>query len=626
MSVHLRFPIARSTTLFQHIAFSVRVLLIALLSIPVLAGLVGVVLPAFGYFPALDAHAFTFSVFAQLFAIDGVSKMALLSFFTGLTATVISVASAFLLLAVFYRSSYLNKLQTWLSPLLVLPHAAAAIALLFVLSPSGLFSSIVANAINILSSIGIGETDGVGGASTLLPPTWAFPYDTYGISIIVALALKELPFVFLMAVSVMSQPHVKRKLDGYFNSATALGYSPVTVFFKTIFPIVYPQVRLPILAVLAYATANVEIPLLLGPNNPPTLAVAVVQWFNHVDLSMRFQASAAALLQVAVTLVAISVWIVGEKVAKHAQVRFYVNGHRHTGQTLSIIVAYAIVAIYTLLILSIIFSTVLWSFASFWQYPAVLPEGLTLLHWKATLAALAEPFNNTVLLAVLVSSFSVIVAALALEAESLNGDSGNIELNGQSRDKSSPPSYFNGWAGALLSLTLFLPLLVPGVAFLYGLLWFQLAYFNEAVWFHLFISHLVYVLPYVFISLAVAYRKFDPRYIQVAYGMGKTPWQVFVKIKLPLLFAPMLVAFALGLAISFSQYLPTLLSTGGRIATVTTEAVAAASGSSARLTAVYVIVQTLMPLLGFILAWWLPTICFNPMGRYTLLQTRKSKL
>uniref|UniRef100_UPI0035666BE0 ABC transporter permease subunit n=1 Tax=Alteromonas stellipolaris TaxID=233316 RepID=UPI0035666BE0 len=242
---------------------------------------------------------------------------------------------------------------------------------------------------------------------------------------------------------------------------------------------------------------------------------------------------------------------------------------------------------------------------------------LTLLHWQTTLAALAEPFNNTVLLAVLVSGFSVIVATLALEAETFSGNNG---------PKSKPSSFFNGGAGALLSLTLFLPLLVPGVAFLYGLVWFQLAYFNEAVWFHLFVSHLVYVLPYVFVSLAVAYRKFDPRYIQVAYGMGKTPWQVFVKIKLPLLFAPVLVAFALGLAISFSQYLPTLLSTGGRIATVTTEAVAAASGSSARLTAVYVIVQTLMPLLGFILAWWLPTICFNPMGRYTLLQTRKSKL
>ncbi|CAD5272590.1 putative thiamine transport system permease protein [Alteromonas sp. 38] len=617
MSVFSRFTLLRSMTLFQRITLSVRVLLVLLLSLPVLAGLVGVMLPAFGYFPALDAHDFTFTVFAQLLAIDGMGKMVLLSFITGLSATVISVASAFLLLAVFYRSAYLNKLQTWLSPLLVLPHAAAAIALLFVLSPSGFFSSIAANFSNILSSIGTDEAASVGGASTLLPPMWAFPYDSYGISIIIALALKELPFVFLMAITVMSQPHVKRKFDGYFKSATALGYSPVTVFFKVIFPTVYPQARLPILAVLAYATANVEIPLLLGPNNPPTLAVAVVQWFNHVDLSMRFQASAAALLQVAVTLVALCVWVVGEHVAKYAQGHFYSNGFRHTGQVFSSLLAYAIVAVYAVIVLSIIVSTVLWSFASFWQFPAFLPAGLTLLHWKTTLWALAEPFNNTLLLATLVSGFSVIVAIMALEAETVSGHGDH---------NSKPTSYFNGWSGALLSLTLFLPLLVPGVAFLYGLVWFQLAYFNEAVWFHLFISHLVYVLPYVFISLAVAYRKFDPRYAQVAYGMGKTPWQVFVNIKLPLLLAPILVAFALGLAISFSQYLPTLLSTGGRIATVTTEAVAAASGSSARLTAVYVIVQTLMPLLGFVLAWWLPTVCFNPMGRYSLLQTRKSKL
>lgn len=78
-------------------------------------------------------------------------------------------------------------------------------------------------------------------------------------------------------------------------------------------PVIYPQIRLPILAVLAFSTANVEIPLLLGPNNPATLGVAVVQWFNHVDLSLRFQASAAAMIQVGVTLSALLVWCLIEK-------------------------------------------------------------------------------------------------------------------------------------------------------------------------------------------------------------------------------------------------------------------------------------------------------------------------
>ncbi|MFW8590901.1 ABC transporter permease [Glaciecola sp. 2405UD65-10] len=592
-------------TVFERLTLSVRLLLIALLSLPVLAGLIGVLLPAFGYFPALDAHSFTLNVFNQLLAVKGLVSMLVLSFTSGFLATIIAVASAFLLLAVFYRSAFLNKLQSWLSPLLVLPHAAAAIALLFVLSPSGIVASAVVNISEIF-------TNTMSNSGGILPPVWYFPYDKQGISIILALAIKELPFIFLMAVSVLSQPQLKTKFDGYYNSACALGYSPVVAFFKTIFPVVYPQVRLPILAVLAYATANVEIPLLLGPNNPPTLAVAVVQWFNHVDVSMRFQASAAAMLQVAVTLLAIATWRIAEQLFTWLKDWFFTNGNRQTGQWFAQIFAYTMVTIYALLVMLIVVSTLLWSVAGYWSFPSLLPQGFTLLHWQTTLSALAEPFKNTMILAVIVSAFSVLIATLALEAETVKALP-NKHLN-----------KLNGGSSALLSITLFLPLLVPGVAFLYGLVWFQLAYFNDAVWLHLFVSHMVYVLPYVFISLAVAYRKFEPKYIQVANGMGKSPWQVFIHIKLPLLFGPLMIAFALGLAISFSQYLPTLLSTGGRIATVTTEAVAAASGSSTRLTAVYVVVQTIMPILGFLLAWWLPTVCFNPMGRFNLLKIRKA--
>ncbi|MCG8498648.1 MAG: ABC transporter permease, partial [Enterobacterales bacterium] len=65
------------------------------------------------------------------------------------------------------------------------------------------------------------------------------------------------------------------------------------------------------------------------------------------------------------------------------------------------------------------------------------------------------------------------------------------------------------------------------------------------------------------------------------------------------------------LAISFSQYLPTLLASGGTLPTVTTEAVASVSGSSTRLTAVYVIIQAVMPLIGFMIAWYVPVIAMK---------------
>ena len=164
----------------------------------------------------------------------------------------------------------------------------------------------------------------------------------------------------------------------------------------------------------------------------------------------------------------------------------------------------------------------------------------------------------------------------------------------------------------VFSVSVFLPLLVPGVAFLYGLVWLQQLVLQSATWFHTYIAHMVYVVPYVYLSLAVAYRKFDARYIVVAQSLGKSPWQVFVYIKLPLMLGAILIAWALGLAISFSQYLPTLLASGGVIPTVTTEAVASASGSSTRLSAVYVIIQATLPLIGFVLALTLPRFIFNP--------------
>jgi putative thiamine transport system permease protein len=89
-----------------------------------------------------------------------------------------------------------------------------------------------------------------------------------------------------------------------------------------------------------------------------------------------------------------------------------------------------------------------------------------------------------------------------------------------------------------------------------------------------------------------------------------------VRIKLPLLIRPLMAAFAVGLAVSLAQYLPTLLLGGGRIITLTTEAVAIGSGLNRRLAGLYGLLQTLIPLLGFALALWLPGRV-NPLERRT---------
>ncbi|KHT59595.1 ABC transporter permease [Alteromonas macleodii] len=591
--------------MFTHITLVARWCLLLLLCIPVLAGLVGVIFPALGYFPAIGANTFSTQVFAALFDLPDIWQMMWLSLFTGVGSTLLAVIAAFCILATFYQSSLLGKIQGVLSPFLVFPHAAAAISLLFVASPSGIFAAITTR-LNAYFSHAF-TTPFVNEISEMALPAvndGTLLYDGLGLSILIALSLKELPFILLMTLSVMSQPLVKMKLTGYVKVGTALGYSPTASFFKLVLPTIFSQIKLPLLAVLVFATSNVEIPLILGPNNPSTLAVAIMHWFNHIDLSMRLLASSAAVVQVAVSAVAVLLFFGIERLVTYTGKRSLSGGNRYFADAVLRACGFTVMAVYIILICAVVYTVVVYSFAKQWHFPLLLPEGLTLLHWSTATSALTTPLINTLLLGALVSTTSLVLVLFTLESEQLK------------------PA--RAVASNAFSVSLFLPLLVPGVAFLYGLVWFQQLVFQNAVWFHTYIAHMVYVVPYVFLSMAVAYRKFDNRYAMVAQSLGKTPWQVFYHVKLPSLFSAIMVAWALGLAISFSQYLPTLLASGGTLPTVTTEAVASVSGSSTRLTAVYVIIQAVMPLIGFMIAWYMPAVATRRRSRQMLVSDTQS--
>ncbi|MBH0003353.1 ABC transporter permease [Pseudoalteromonas sp. SWYJZ12] len=562
-----------STDMFTRIVkFSPRFLL-ALLILPVLGGLISVLLPAFGYAPVLEQTTFSLQGFNALWQTPGLTQMVTLSVATGLISTLLAFIITLMILAAFFNSPWLNRIQRLLSPILVIPHAAAAIAVGFLIAPSGMISR--------LASPWLSGWE--------LAPNGIFPHDSFGISIILGLTLKELPFLLLMALGVLAQPELGKKLRQQHKVALNLGYCPMTAFFKVILPSLYPLLRLPLLAVLAYASASVEMPLILGPNTPPTLAVAIMHWFNDVDLNLRIKASAGALLQLAVTGGLLALWLGGEKAVKVLFSDSLTNGVREYGgfywQKITVVLTTLVISF---ILLSLI-GLVMWSVAGFWRFPDAMPEQFTLLHFKSALMQMGSPLFNTLAIGLVTTLFAIILTLLCLESEQLS-------------DK--PISRFT-------SLIIYLPLLVPSIAFLFGLVWIQQLVNNQAAFFNVVLTHLLFVLPYVFLSLASSYRRLDPRFAHVAASLGAAPCKVFFKVKLPQLFAPILIAAALGLAISFGQYLPTLLAGGGRIATITTEAVTLANGASRRTSAVYAIMQMALPLIGFILAWVLPKYFFK---------------
>lgn len=364
-----------STDMFTRIVkFSPRFLL-ALLILPVLGGLISVLLPAFGYAPVLEQTTFSLQGFNALWQTPGLTQMVTLSVATGLISTLLAFIITLMILAAFFNSPWLNRIQRLLSPILVIPHAAAAIAVGFLIAPSGMISR--------LASPWLSGWE--------LAPNGMFPHDSFGISIILGLTLKELPFLLLMALGVLAQPELGKKLRQQHKVALNLGYCPMTAFFKVILPSLYPLLRLPLLAVLAYASASVEMPLILGPNTPPTLAVAIMHWFNDVDLNLRIKASAGALLQLAVTGGLLALWLGAEKAVKVLFSDSLTNGVREYGgfywQKITVVLTTLVISF---ILLSLI-GLVMWSVAGFWRFPDAMPEQFTLLHFKSALMQMSSP-------------------------------------------------------------------------------------------------------------------------------------------------------------------------------------------------------------------------------------------
>ncbi|WP_114700188.1 ABC transporter permease [Psychrobacter proteolyticus] len=558
------------------VSFSPK-LLILILILPVLCGLICVLLPALSWVPALEKTTLNLQGFIDLWQTPGITQMAALSLATGLISTLLAFIIALMILAAFFNSVWLQRIEHLLSPILVIPHAAAAIAVGFLIAPSGMFARLISPWLT----------------GWEMAPDGMFPHDPYGISIILGLTLKELPFLLLMALGALAQPELGKKLRQQYTVALNLGYYPITAFFKAVLPLLYPFLRLPILAVLAYASASVEMPLILGPNTPPTLAVSIIQWFNDVDLTLRIKASAGALLQLALTASLVAFWLGGEKTIKAVFNVSSVNGKRHYADAIwQKVTAILTVGVIGFMLLSLS-GLVLWAFAGFWRFPAMLPEQFVLLHFQSAFTQMSTPLVNTLSIGAVSTAFAVFLTLLCLEAEQLSA---------------KPLSHFT-------SFIIYLPLLVPSIAFLFGLVWLQQLANHQSEFFNVAFAHLLFVLPYVFLSLASSYRRLDSRFAHVAASLGAAPIKVFFQIKLPQLFAPILIAIALGLAISFGQYLPTLLAGGGRIATITTEAVTLANGASRRTSAVYAIMQMALPLIGFILAWMLPKYFFRSGAR-----------
>lgn len=503
---------------------------------------------------------------AGVLAWPGLGTAVRLSVTTGMGATVISLIIVALLMAAWSGTRPFRWFERALAPLLSIPHSAAAFGFAALLAPSGWIARIFSPWLTGWDR----------------PPDLLILNDPAGLAMTLGLVVKEVPFLLFMTLSALgqSEPRARTRI------ASSLSYGRIKGWLVAVFPSVYRQLRLPVYVVLAYSMTVIDVALVLGPTTPPPLSVQVLRWMSDPTLGFRDEAAAAALLQLGLVAGAMALWRVGEMLVARLGLRWAVSGTRAKREAPLRAVSGGLGLVVAGIALGGLVALFFWSVAAFWPFPDAIP-GWSMKSWARHAPALAGAGRQTAVVAGVSVLIGLVLTLWLLEAVARR----------QVRLKK-------------LIWVIYVPLVVPQAVFLPGL---QVAFLHlgaDRGLFPVALAHLAFVFPYMILALADPYAAFDQRITQAGASLGASPWAQVLRLKWPMLLRPILTAAAIGGAVSIGQYLPTVLMGGGRVQTLTTEAVALASGGDLRAIGVFAIVLAAAAFGPFALAAALPRAVF----------------
>jgi putative thiamine transport system permease protein len=543
----------------------------------IMAGFIGTLLPSLNYLPVMGYTSFSLSPWFDFFSWPGIQKSIFVTLFSGVTSSFCVAGFAFLFIA-FTHGSFLWKFfEKILSPVLSIPHAAFAVGFGFLITPSGWIIRMISPSLT----------------GFVNPPDWIILNDPAGITLTMALVIKEFPFLIMVAMGALGQLDIEKTLL----AGKALGYKKEQIWLKVLIPGLYPHLRLSIFAVIAYSFSVVDMAILLGPSSPPTLGVQILKWFNDPDMSFKLIAAAGSLsLFFMVILTIIFVYCL-EKTLPFFLRAWITNTKRQSFisnfKWLIFLTGFFIIAV------TIISSVVLviWSFSWQWRFPSFLPGAWTFQFWAKGLAGCFDSVTTTLItgIAAALMGLLLIIGCLEHDVESHKNKTRNYNK--------------------IMQFFLYLPLLIPQITFMAGIQLFLVIMNMDGVWITLVWSHMLFVLPYIFIALGATYSAFDQRMTDQAILLRRSYTLSLFKVKLPMLLKPILFAFAIGFSVSVAQYIPTMLVGAGRFSTITTQVVNIASGSDRRILAVYALIQQGLPMMIYAFAIIFPKILyFNRKG------------
>jgi len=246
----------------------------ALLLIGVLfiGGIVLAIMQSVGYLPMIGQTDFSIDAYRHIL-LDRRFRISLglslyISFVSTALSTILAIACGLLIRSV---TKAKRALAFVFQLNLSVPHIVGAVAILLLLSQSGLLSR---------ASYALGITS--------VPSDFpVFTGDSWSLGIIAQYVWKEVPFIGIVVLAVLTGP--TRDFEA---AARSLGATPWQTFRLVTLPILTPAVLATSIIVFAFTFGYFEVPFILGRRFPEVLPVLAYRAFTNPDLGLRSEALA----------------------------------------------------------------------------------------------------------------------------------------------------------------------------------------------------------------------------------------------------------------------------------------------------------------------------------------------
>ena len=248
-----------------------------------LGGVVFGFVQSLNFIPLIGQYTLNLDAYASMLSDPAFRPSLVLSLWIAFAATVIAAVLAVAASLFLRQTSVGRRVGTYVFQLnLAIPHIVGAVAMLTLLSQSGLLSR--------LSHLA-GLTQDI----AQFPP---LVNDRWGVAIIAEYVWKEVPFIGIVVLAALAGG-----TRDYEDLARTLGAGWWQRFRHVILPFIMPGLLSTSIIVFAFSFGAYEVPFLLGQPFPATLSVQAYLKYVDVDLGARSEAQAInVLIAVIVTL------------------------------------------------------------------------------------------------------------------------------------------------------------------------------------------------------------------------------------------------------------------------------------------------------------------------------------